>query len=56
MVYCCQSGRKINPEIFAVWCSILQEVPGSVLWLSLKPAAERNRQRLCKRPRRNDCS
>lgn len=46
MVYCCfNRAEKVSPEIFATWCSILQEVPGSVLWLSVKPAAEHNLRR-----------
>lgn len=33
-VYCCFNGaKKLNPEIFGVWMRILQQVPGSVLWL-----------------------
>ena len=27
------NSYKINPEVFAVWCRILQAVPNSVLWL-----------------------
>lgn len=48
VVYCCfNRAEKISPAIVATWCSILEEVPGSVLWLSVKPAAEQNlRQRL----------
>ncbi len=33
-VFCCfNQAYKITPEIFAVWMSLLREVPGSVLWL-----------------------
>lgn len=48
VVYCCfNRAEKISPEIVAVWLRVLQEVPGSVLWLALKPEAEqRLRQRL----------
>ncbi|KAF0813566.1 Beta-barrel assembly-enhancing protease [Andreprevotia sp. IGB-42] len=34
VVFCCfNHSYKITPEIFAIWCSLLQAVPGSVLWL-----------------------
>jgi predicted O-linked N-acetylglucosamine transferase (SPINDLY family) len=34
VVFCCFNNPfKISPEIFAVWMSLLREVPGSVLWL-----------------------
>jgi len=34
MVYCCfNQNYKITPEMFAVWMRILDDVPGSVLWL-----------------------
>ncbi len=34
-VFCCfNTHYKINPEVFRVWMEILQQVPGSVLWLS----------------------
>lgn len=37
---------KFNPESFDVWCRLLTEVPGSVLWLlSTSPAAVANLQR-----------
>ncbi len=33
-VFCCfNQAYKITPEIFAVWMTLLREVPGSVLWL-----------------------
>ena len=33
-VFCCfNQAYKITPEIFALWMSLLREVPGSVLWL-----------------------
>ncbi|WP_432740267.1 tetratricopeptide repeat protein [Methylobacter sp. G7] len=33
-VFCCFNGTyKITPEVFALWLRILQQVPGSVLWL-----------------------
>jgi protein O-GlcNAc transferase len=34
-VYCSFNGvHKYNPQVFDVWCGILRESPGSVLWLS----------------------
>ena len=34
VVYCCLNGmQKITPSIFAAWMTILEQVPGSVLWL-----------------------
>ena len=43
VVYCCfNRAEKIAPEIFSVWISVLQAVPNSVLWLLLKPEAERH--------------
>jgi predicted O-linked N-acetylglucosamine transferase (SPINDLY family) len=33
-VYCCFNAcKKINPRMFDAWMRILQQVPGSVLWL-----------------------
>jgi len=33
-VYCCLNGcQKISPEMFRTWMTILDRVPGSVLWL-----------------------
>jgi len=33
-VFCVFNGpQKITPELFAMWMSILREVPGSVLWM-----------------------
>ena len=43
-VFCSfNQGYKITPAIFDIWCRLLAEVPGSLLWL-LQPAAaaERN--------------
>ncbi|UOA08409.1 glycosyltransferase family 41 protein [Methylobacter sp. S3L5C] len=35
MVFCCFNGTyKIDPSLFQVWMRILQQLPGSVLWLS----------------------
>lgn len=34
VVYCCFNGiHKIDPTVFGLWMTILQQVPGSVLWL-----------------------
>ncbi|MCU0940002.1 MAG: tetratricopeptide repeat protein, partial [Burkholderiaceae bacterium] len=34
VVFCCfNNAYKITPEIFAIWCRLLDAVPGSVLWL-----------------------
>ncbi len=34
-VFCCfNRHEKIDPQVFDVWAQILQQVPGSVLWLS----------------------
>lgn len=39
-VFCCFNNvRKINPEVFAVWCRLLMAVPDSVLWLFAGQAA-----------------
>ncbi|MDD3518433.1 MAG: tetratricopeptide repeat protein [Chromatiales bacterium] len=45
-VFCCfNNAYKITPDIFDLWCGLLREVPGSVLWLSVKPDALANLQR-----------
>lgn len=36
---------KITPEIFDLWCRLLIDVPGSVLWLLRDPLAEGNLRR-----------
>ena len=43
-VYCCfNQNYKIEPTMFSVWMRILQEVPGSVLWLfSVSEEGEKN--------------
>lgn len=34
VVFCCMnSAYKITPRVFAVWCGLLDAIPGSVLWL-----------------------
>jgi predicted O-linked N-acetylglucosamine transferase (SPINDLY family)/glycosyltransferase involved in cell wall biosynthesis len=44
LIYCCfNNTRKIEPQMFAVWLRILQQVPHSVLWLFQSvPEAEHN--------------
>ena len=38
-VFTCQNGnQKISPKVFDIWMRLLQQVPGSVLWL-LQPNA-----------------
>ena len=33
-VFCCfNAGHKITPPVFDVWMRLLQEIPGSLLWL-----------------------
>jgi protein O-GlcNAc transferase len=46
-VFCCFNNHyKITPAIFAVWMQLLQQVPGSVLWLlEDNHAAARNLRR-----------
>jgi protein O-GlcNAc transferase len=43
-VFCCfNNNHKIMPEIFDIWCRLLREVEGSVLWLlEANAAAGRN--------------
>lgn len=49
VVFCCfNQAYKLSPEMLEIWCALLREVPGSVLWL-LEPAPEavRNLRRFC---------
>ncbi|NBS10052.1 MAG: tetratricopeptide repeat protein [Burkholderiaceae bacterium] len=39
---CFNNSYKLNPSIFAIWMSLLQQVPNSVLWLSSHPQASRD--------------
>ncbi|MDF9393188.1 MULTISPECIES: UDP-N-acetylglucosamine-peptide N-acetylglucosaminyltransferase [Methylococcus] len=50
-VFCCfNQAYKITPEIFDVWCKLLTNVPGSMLWLLKNNKAEGNlRNEACKR-------
>ncbi|MEA3642348.1 MAG: tetratricopeptide repeat protein [Lamprobacter sp.] len=46
LVYCCfNSLYKLEPEVFALWMTILAQVPGSVLWL-IDGGANGSNQRL----------
>ena len=47
VVFCAfHSGYKIDPGSFDAWISILREVPGSVLWMSVRdPAGQANLRR-----------
>jgi predicted O-linked N-acetylglucosamine transferase (SPINDLY family) len=43
VVFCCfNQAYKLTPEIFDLWCRLLDAVPGSVLWLLAAPMAEGN--------------
>lgn len=45
-IFCCFNQTfKITPEIFDIWCRLLLDVPGSVLWLLENPLAEGNLRR-----------
>lgn len=50
-VFCCfNNNYKIEPEVFGVWMRILQQVPGSVLWLlRASPEARTNLRAVAKR-------
>ena len=40
LVFCCfNQSNRINPAVFDLWCRLLVEVPGSVLWL-LQPTTD----------------
>ncbi|WP_281806452.1 UDP-N-acetylglucosamine-peptide N-acetylglucosaminyltransferase [Methylocystis echinoides] len=42
-VFCCfNQAYKITPEVFDIWCRLLNCVPGSVLWLLAARGAEGN--------------
>ncbi|HEY8260445.1 MAG TPA: UDP-N-acetylglucosamine-peptide N-acetylglucosaminyltransferase [Methylosinus sp.] len=43
VVFCCfNQAYKFTPEIFDLWCRLLDAAPGSVLWLLAAPMAEGN--------------
>lgn len=50
-VFCCfNQAYKITPDVFDVWCRLLADVPGSVLWLLKNALAEGNlRNEACRR-------
>lgn len=50
-VFCSfNNSYKYTPEVFAVWLSLLQQIPGSVLWLLAdNPAAEKNLRQVAQR-------
>ncbi|MEO5333738.1 MAG: tetratricopeptide repeat protein [Magnetococcus sp. YQC-5] len=38
LIFCCfNQSYKFGPESFSIWCRLLQEVPGSLLWLQEPP-------------------
>jgi predicted O-linked N-acetylglucosamine transferase (SPINDLY family) len=43
VVFCCfNQAYKFTPEMFDLWCRLLDAAPGSVLWLLAAPMAEGN--------------
>jgi predicted O-linked N-acetylglucosamine transferase (SPINDLY family) len=45
-VFCCfNNAYKITPDVFEIWCGLLDEVAGAVLWLSVGPEAQANLRR-----------
>jgi predicted O-linked N-acetylglucosamine transferase (SPINDLY family) len=45
-VFCCfNQAYKFTPEVFDIWCRLLAQTPGSVLWLLRNPVAEGNLRR-----------
>ncbi|HEY9657986.1 MAG TPA: TIGR03032 family protein, partial [Allocoleopsis sp.] len=45
-VFCCFNNTdKVNPQVFATWMRILQQVPHSVLWLGSCPEVVQNNLR-----------
>jgi predicted O-linked N-acetylglucosamine transferase (SPINDLY family) len=46
LVLCCfNQAYKFTPEVFGIWCDVLDQVPGSVLWLLKDDRAEGNLRR-----------
>jgi len=46
LVLCCfNQAYKFTPEIFDIWCALLESAPGSVLWLLRTEQAEGNLRR-----------
>lgn len=50
-VFCCfNQAYKITPDVFDIWCRLLHNVPGSMLWLLRSDLAEGNlRNEACSR-------
>jgi predicted O-linked N-acetylglucosamine transferase (SPINDLY family) len=50
-VFCCfNQAYKITPDVFDIWCRLLSDVPGSMLWLLRSSMAEGNlRNQACQR-------
>jgi len=45
-VFCCfNQAYKFTPEVFGIWCRLLEQAPGSVLWLLGDALAEGNLRR-----------
>lgn len=46
LVLCCfNQAYKFTPEVFGIWCTLLDQTPGSVLWLLRNEQAEGNLRR-----------
>jgi len=46
LVLCCfNQAYKFTPEVFGIWCGLLHQAPGSVLWLLGNAQAEGNLRR-----------
>lgn len=46
LVFCCfNQAWKFTPEVFAIWCQLLDQTPGSVMWLLHDDQAEGNLRR-----------
>ncbi len=46
IVFCCfNQAFKFTPEVFSIWCALLDGTPGSVLWLLADDRAEGNLRR-----------
>jgi predicted O-linked N-acetylglucosamine transferase (SPINDLY family) len=46
LVLCCfNQAYKFTPEVFGIWCTLLDQTPGSVLWLLRDEQAEGNLRR-----------
>jgi predicted O-linked N-acetylglucosamine transferase (SPINDLY family) len=44
LVFCCfNSAHKLTPSVYSLWCELLREVPGSVLWLLAERPAVRDK-------------